>query len=262
MAFAATTALITGASSGLGEEFARQLARRGANLVLVARSEGRLIELAAELQKDSDIQVHVLAADLANADEVAKVTQHLEQQGIEIDLLVNNAGVGIFKDFIDTPLSEVLAQIDLNVKALVSLTHTCLSQMRENNKGGVINIASSAAFQPLPGANVYAASKAFVLLFSEALSYELRATGITVTAACPGPVATRFFDAMRPTLSAAQMDQPTTVVREILEAYEQGKRVVYPGKRSVRLGTWGARMLPRNLMLTMAAKTVGKLNQK
>lgn len=124
-----------------------------------------------------------------------------------------------------------------------------------------VNIASTAAFQPLAGASVYAASKAFVLLFTEALSLELERTGVTITAACPGPVATHFFARMNPTLSPKEMDQPTPVVRDILRGFERGKRVVYPGKLANRLGTWGARFLPRNMILRLAMKTTRKLNR-
>jgi short-subunit dehydrogenase len=128
-------------------------------------------------------------------------------------------------------------------------------------RGGVINIASTAAFQPLAGATVYAASKAFVLFFTEALSLELEGTGVTVTAACPGPVATHFFATMNPKLEAKQMDQPGPVVVDILRGFELGKRVVYPGKLGNRLSTWGARLLPRSVILRLAVATTKKLNQ-
>ena len=127
--------------------------------------------------------------------------------------------------------------------------------------GGVINIASTAAFQPLAGAGAYAASKAFVLLFTEALALELENTGVTITAACPGPVATHFFAKMNPILNAKQMEQPIPVVRDILRGFRQGKRVVYPGTPANRLGTWGARFLPRNMILRLALKTTRRLNQ-
>jgi len=129
------------------------------------------------------------------------------------------------------------------------------------HRGGVINLASTAAFQPLAGASVYAASKAFVLFFSEALALELNKTGVTVTAACPGPVATQFFAKMNPKLQAKQMDQPGPVVSDILRGFERGKRVVYPGKPANRLGTWGARFMPRNMILRLAVGTTKKLNQ-
>ena len=133
--------------------------------------------------------------------------------------------------------------------------------MKSSRRGGVINIASTAAFQPLAGASVNAASKAFVLLFTEALSQELENTSVTITAACPGPVATHFFASMKPTLNAKEIDQPTRVVCDILHGFERGKKVGYPGKLASRLSTWGARFLPRNTILRLAVKTTSKLNQ-
>jgi short-subunit dehydrogenase len=258
----AGTALITGASAGLGEEFARQLAARGANLVLVARSEDKLTKLAASLEQQSKVQITVLAADLCSADEVSRLVREVRSRGLRIDLLVNNAGFGIFENFLDTPLGPQIEQLDVNVRALVALTHAFTPDMVAAGHGGVINMASTAAFQPLAGANVYAATKAFVLLFSEGLSLELEKSGVHVLASCPGPVATQFFAHMTPKLEAKQMDQPATVVRDTLRAFTQGKRVAYPGKLLVRLSTWGARLMPRDMILRVAAGTVKDLNQK
>jgi short-subunit dehydrogenase len=238
------TALITGASSGLGEAFARQLAAKGANLVLVARSEDTLNRLAEALRAEAKVQVVVIAADLSSAEAVDSV-----------------AGVGVFEDFLDTTFAKQVQQVDLNVRALIALTHAFAPLMVTARRGGVINIASTAAFQPLAGATVYAASKAFVLFFTEALSLELEGTGVTVTAACPGPVATHFFATMNPKLKAKQMDQPGPVVVDILRGFELGKRVVYPGKLGNRLSTWGARLLPRSVILRLAVATTKKLNQ-
>jgi len=137
-----------------------------------------------------------------------------------------------------------------------------LGQKRGSPSGGLINIASTAGFQPLPGATVYAAPKVFVLLFSEALSPELEKSGVRVLVACPGPVATQFFAEMKPSMEANQMDQPGPVVSEILRAFEHRKRMVYPGKITGRLSAWGTRLVPRNLLLRLAAGTVKKLNQK
>lgn len=256
------TALITGASAGLGEAFARQLAKEGANLVLVARSEDQLNRLAETLRGQSNGQVTVLSADLSSADAVDNLIAEVIRRDLQVDILINNAGLGVFEDFLDTNFAQQVQQVDLNVRALVALTHAFTPGMVERRRGGVINIASTAAFQPLAGASVYAASKAFVLLFSEALSLELEKTGVTITAACPGPVATHFFAGMNPTLEAKQMDQPTPVVRDILRGFDQGKRVVYPGTLANRLGTWGARFLPRNMILRLAVKTTRKLNQR
>lgn len=256
------TALITGASAGLGEVFARQLAQQGANLVLVARSEDKLHQLAETLHNQNKAQVTVLPADLSSAEAVDNLIAEVKSRGLRIDILVNNAGYGVFENFLDTPLAPQIGQVDVNVRALVSLTHAFTPDMVAARRGGVINIASTAAFQPLAGAALYAASKAFVLFFSEALALELEHTGVKVTAACPGPVATQFFDSMTPKLQAKKMDQPGPVVSEILRGFERGKKVVYPGKPAVRLSPLGARFMPRNMILRLATSVTKQLNQK
>ena len=256
-----TTALITGASAGLGEEFARQLAQRGADLVLVARSEEKLELLANELRNHAGVKVAVIPADLSSSDAVKHLVSEVKNRGLKINLLVNNAGLGVFENFLETPLGKQMNQVDVNVSAVVALTHAFVSDMMASHRGGLINIASTAGFQPLAGAAVYAASKAFVLFFSEALSLELEKTGVRVLVACPGPVATQFYADMKPSLEAKQMDQPCPVVTQVLRAFERRKRVVYPGKPTVWLSTWGARLMPRNLILRLAAETVKKLNQ-
>jgi short-subunit dehydrogenase len=153
-------------------------------------------------------------------------------------------------------------QVSVNMCAVVALSHAFAPEMTASHRGGLINIASTAGFQPLPGATVYAAPKVFVLLFSEALSPELEKSGVRVLVACPGPVATQFFAEMKPSMEANQMDQPGPVVSEILRAFEHRKRIVYPGKITGRLSAWGTRLVPRNLLLRLAAGTVKKLNQK
>ena len=262
MNYKGTTALVTGASSGLGEEFAKQLAAQGANLVLVARSADRMNRLAACLRQESKVQVTVLPADLSSDGQLSLLIGELKNRGLRIDLLINNAGFGIFEDFLDTPAEQQLEEIDVNVRALVALTHAFTPSMIAAKRGGVINLASTAAFQPLAGAAVYAAAKAFVLLFSEGLSLELEKSGVRVLAACPGPVATQFFANMNPMLQRSQMDQPRTVVRDVLRAFAKGKRVAYPGRLLVRFSTWGARLMSRGMILRVAAGTVKKLNQK
>jgi short-subunit dehydrogenase len=262
MDYKGMTALVTGASSGLGEEFARQLASRGCNLILVARSEDKLAKVAAELRQRWTTEVAAMPSDLASAEAVQRLIAEIKRRGINVSLLVNNAGFGIFDNFLDAPLQRQVEQIDVNVRSLVTLTYAFAPGMVAAQRGGVINIASNAAFQPLAGADVYAASKAFVLFFSEGLGLELEKSNVRVLAACPGPVATQFFANMNPKMQAKQMDQPATIVREILRAFEKGKKVVIPGKLLVRLGTLGARLLPRNTILRLAAGTVQQLNQK
>ena len=261
MKYQGMTALITGASVGLGEAFARQLAQQGANLVLVARSEEKLNRLAETLREQNKVQVIVLPADLSLSDAVDNLIAEVRSRDLKINILINNAGLGVFEDFLDTTFAKQIEQVDVNVRALVSLTYAFTPDMVAAHHGGVINLASTAAFQPLAGATIYAASKAFVLLFSEGLALELEQAGVQVTAACPGPIATEFFAKMNPKLQAKEMDQPAPVVSEILRGFERGNKVVYPGKRANRISTWGARFLSRNLILRLAVGTTKKLNQ-
>lgn len=254
------TALITGASAGLGAEFARQLAQQGADLVLVARSTDRLEALAATLR--AKVQVTVLPADLGLPKAVDDLVAEVRRRRMRIDILVNNAGYGVFEDVLAEDPDRQIGQIDVNVRALVGLSQAFMPAMVEHRSGGVINIASTAAFQPLAGATIYAATKAFVLFFSEGLSLELDRSGVTVTVACPGPVATEFFARMNPRLSARSMAQPDRVVSDILRGFERGRRIVYPGNAAVRLGTLGARLLPRAMLLRLATTVTKSLNQR
>ena len=201
----------------------------------------------------------VLPTDLSSGELVEGLIAEVKSRNLQIDILVNNAGLGVFENFLDTPFAKQVEQIDVNVRALVSLTYAFAPGMVATHRGGIINLASTAAFQPLAGATVYAASKAFVLLFSEGLALELEKTGVQVTAACPGPVATHFFADKTPTTK--QMDHPGRVVSDILRGFERGKRVVYPGKLGNRLSTLGARFLPRNTILRLAVGVTKKLNQ-
>lgn len=259
-AYKGSTALITGASGGLGEAFAEQLAERGSHLVLVGRSEDKLQALARRLERQSKITATVLTADLASSTEVDQLVSNLKTRGIDVDLLINNAGLGVFQRFLETPLERQMEQIEVNVRALVLLTHALAPAMVEKNKGGVINLSSSAGFQPLAGANIYAASKSFVLLFSEALAQELTATGVRVLAVCPGPVATGFFADKKPDLTRNQMDDPKVIVEEALCAFDRGKRVLVPGKLSVRMMAFSARLFPRALVAQFGESVVRKLN--
>ena len=260
-AYKGSTALITGASGGLGQAFAEKLADKGcSHLVLVGRSEEKLHELARRLEQQSNTTTTVLTADLASSDEVDQLISTLKARHIDVDLLINNAGFGVFQRFLETPLKRQMEQVDVNVRALVALTYAFTPAMVARNQGGVINISSSAGFQPVPGANIYAASKSFVLLFSEALAQELGTTGVRVMAACPGPVATGFFADKNPDLTRNQMDDPNAIVAESLRAFDRGKRVVIPGKLSVRLTTFASRLFPRALVAQFGENVARKLN--
>jgi short-subunit dehydrogenase len=192
--FHGTTALVTGASSGLGAEFARQLGRRGANLVLVARRVDRLEELAVELRAESGIEVTVIAADLAHPRPGNALFTDLAKSGIVVDTLVANAGFGTFGPFDQEDPDRVADEIALNVSGLVDVIHSFYPGMKERGRGALVTVASTAAYQPVPNMAVYGATKAFVLSFTEALWYEARHSGLRVLAVSPGATATEFFD--------------------------------------------------------------------
>lgn len=186
------TALITGASVGLGREFARLFAADGHDVVLVARSKDKLEALAQELSEKYKVKAHVVDVDLGAHDGAQRVFDRVTALGIPVEFLVNNAGFGSNGAFLDLPLDKEIGQIDLNVSALVALSHLFGKQMVEKKTGHILNIASTAAFQSGPFMATYFATKAFVVSFSEALSHELKDTGVTVTCHCPGATATEF----------------------------------------------------------------------
>lgn len=224
-------ALVTGASAGIGEEFARQLAARGTDLVLVARREERLRALAEGLAL-SGREVEVLAADLADPEERARVEARLAADESPIDLLVNNAGFGIYGEFDQLDLERQAAMIELNVTALTRLTHAVLPQLRRAGGGGVINVASTAAFQPDPYGAVYGATKAFVLSFTQAIHEELAGAGIRAMALCPGFTTTEFQDVAD--VNQRAMPSPAVmtaepVVRKALDAFTRDRAVFLPG---------------------------------
>jgi short-subunit dehydrogenase len=221
-----------------------------------------LERLAEALRSTAGVAVTVQVADLSSPAAVEGLIAAVNHAGLTVDVLVNNAGLGVFEDFLDTSVERAQEQVDVNVRAVVSLTRAFAPGMVARRRGGIINVASTAAFQPLAGATVYAASKSFVLLFSEALGLELEKAGVMVTVACPGPVATEFFADKKPQLKAEQMDQPGPVVAEILRGFERRKRVVYPGKVANWLSTLGARWMPRSVILRLAAGTMKRFNQK
>jgi len=252
-------ALITGASKGLGTTFAEELARRGADLVLIARSKDALQAVAARLTAQYGVKCYVIAADLADPKTIDDIHAELTERGLPVDLLINNAGLGLSGGFLDHDHAKEQASIQVNVQALVGLSHRFGKAMAARGRGGIINIASNSAFQPLPYMATYAASKAFVLHFGEALQHELSHTGVRVMTACPGPTATSFFEGTPTTMSDRSFDTPEMVVREILRAFDQGKAVAYPGRPSVRFATWLPRLLPRSLVVRLAAMATGKM---
>jgi len=246
--------LITGASSGIGEVFARRLAARGRNVLLVARSEVKLITLCNELGRSNSIRAQYVALDLSLPESPARLFEEAEKRGLSVDLLVNNAGFGSFGDFSRADLARELNMIDLNVKALVELTYRFLQPMRESKQGAIINVASTAAFQAVPFMATYAATKAFVLSFSEALWEENRSHGIKVMALCPGVTETNFFEAARGEKPPARASQtPEEVVETALRGLARGKSHVISGWIN-RTMTESERLVPRSLVTRMAGR--------
>lgn len=223
--------LITGASSGIGEAFARRLAAENHNLVLVARTEEKLSALCEELISAHGIMAHYVAIDLNDYQADLRLFKETENNGQEIDWLINNAGFGSMGDFSELDLERELEMIGLNVMVLVALTHRYLGRMREREKGTIINVSSTSSFQPLPFMATYAATKAFVSSFSEAIAEENREYGIRVLALCPGATETNFFDAsgMKEPLKFKGLQSSDEVVDAALNALGRGKTSVVSG---------------------------------
>jgi short-subunit dehydrogenase len=242
------TALITGASSGIGAAFARELATRGMHLILVARSLEQLQQLANKLSQQYSVQVHAIPVDLSQPDAARQVKAAVVEHALEVHLLINNAGFGTYNHFECIDAGRDHQQVMVNVAAVVDLAHAFLPDMLKRGEGAMINVASRSAFQPTPYFAVYAASKAFVLSFSEALSVEYRHRGIRVLAVCPGPVDTNFFKvAGGQRRGAGTKASPDSVVTATLKALERGKSVVIPGWSIWLSSQVASRLLPRSL---------------
>lgn len=247
------SALVTGASSGIGLAFAEELGARGLNLVLVARSRDQLEQLATELAQRAGVRVEAISADLRRPGEVERVYRTACELGLAPDVLINNAGIGSYGPFDALPLEGERDQVLLNTLAVVELARLCLPSMVARNEGWVIHVASAAGFQPLPYMAVYAATKAFVLTFSEALWGQYRDTGVRVLALCPGPVATPFFDKLgaEEALTGPQLS-PEAVVAEALRAIDRNRCYSIPGWRSYLLAHVPSRLLPRSVVVRIA----------
>jgi uncharacterized protein len=242
-------ALVTGASSGIGLELARVLAREGHDLVIAARSQSALDAVARELTSAHAVSVRAVQVDLVSPAGPRSLMEEIAAAGMSVDVLVNNAGFGLYGPFATTPLADELRMIDLNIAALVTLTKRCLPGMIDRRRGRVLNVASTAAFLPGPNMAVYYATKAFVLSFSEAIADELRSTKVTVTALCPGPTTSGFQQ-------AARMEQSRLVQSAMMRAADvaeagyrgmmAGRTVVIPGATN-RMVPVLVRLLPRRL---------------
>jgi uncharacterized protein len=250
------TTVITGASSGIGAAFARKLAARGRNVLLVARSEDKLIALCNELGRLTSIRAQYLTLDLEQPDAAAQLFEETQKRELEVDMLINNAGFGSMGDFAKLDLTRELEMLQLNIRALVDLTHRFLLPMRERKRGTIINVASTAAFQGVPYMATYAATKAFVLSFSEGLWDENRLHGVHVMALCPGVTETNFFE-------AAKIDRPpmrtVQTAEEVVEAALRG----VARKKSVVISGWtnwftveAERFVPRTTVTKVAGKAL------
>ena len=245
------TALITGASGGIGLELAKLFAADGYSLVLVARSKDKLEEVSRDLKSHFGISVKNIVKDLSVVENCREVHEEISREGIRIDVLVNNAGAGTWGDFWKTELEAEMQNMRLNMLSLVYLTKLFLKDMIQNRHGKILNVASTAAFQPGPLMAVYYASKAFVLSFSEALSNETRGTGVTITALCPGPTDTNFRAAagmQKSMLFSKHLNLPAAqVARAGYEGMKRGKVIVVPGFKN-RLVIQLLRVSPRGFI--------------
>jgi short-subunit dehydrogenase len=241
-------ALVTGASSGIGLDLARKFAAEKFDLVLVARSEDKLREVADGLAREHGITATVLRADLAQPNAASELMRALDERKLEIEVLVNNAGLGMYGPFVEGELAQELRILQVNVVALTELTRLIVPRMIARASGRVLNVASTAAFQPGPLMAVYYASKAYVLSLSEALANEVAGTGVTVTVLCPGPTKTDFFSRAQMAESKLARSRAIMTSAEVaqrgFEGLMRGKTVVIPGLNN-RLLANAVRFLPR-----------------
>ena len=251
-------ALITGASAGIGREFARQLAPRVRSMILVARRDERLIELADELQREHPkLIVHVRKVDLADLGQLRVFLESIDRDKLEVDLLINNAGLGDSGPFAESDFDRNREMTVVNVETLTSITRHLLPPMIAKHRGAILNVSSSAGFLPIPGSAVYAATKAYVTSFSEALRAEVRGTGVSVCALCPGPVVTEFQQVAKregvqpdigPNFLIVTVEQ---VVRDALAALEADRPLVVPGF-AMKLLMLLARLMPMPILRWVA----------
>jgi uncharacterized protein len=247
------TVLITGASSGIGYKFAERFAKDKYNIVVIARSEDKLKSLKEKLESLYGITVYSYTKDLSIQEEVNDLYQQLQNENIEVDILINNAGFGLYGEFVQTDLDEELNMIDLNIKTLTQLTKLIVKDMVKRNKGKILNVSSTAAFQPGPLMAVYYATKAYVLSFTEALENELKGTNVTVSVLCPGPTATNFTS--RAKLGESKLFNRGVmnvddVVRIGYDEFMKGKTLIIPGFKNRFLAN-SVRFLPRKVVTSV-----------
>jgi uncharacterized protein len=249
-----STALITGASAGIGRAFAYALAAQRTDLVLVARSGDTLQTLAQELEATQGIKTLVIAQDLSAAQAAEQVFAHVQAAGWQVDILINNAGLGDYGDFGERSFAKHQMILNLNIVALVSLTQLLLAPMQQRGQGSIINVSSITAFQPIPYLALYAATKAFIVHFSQALWAENLSRGVHVLAVCPGPVTTDFFAAAdmernQKLMASQTYADPHEVVAEALAALAARQSLVVTGGVKNKAITWAACLTPREWLL-------------
>jgi short-subunit dehydrogenase len=253
-----STCLVTGASSGIGAEIARGLAARGHGLTLVARREDRLEELADELERDHGVRVEIVAADVSDPAERERLAREVEERGLIVEVLVNNAGFGSGGKFTRLDGEKEAAMVRTNCEAVVGLTSRFVGEMVERGQGAVLNLSSIASFQPIPYQATYGATKAFVRSFTDALHEELRGTGVTVTAVSPGPVRTEFgesggFGGGDDRIPEMFWLDPEKVAEDALNALDGGERVVVPGLLNRVAAVYG-HYIPRSVLLPIVRR--------
>jgi hypothetical protein len=258
-----STALVTGASAGIGAEIARELARRGHNVVLVARRKQRLRELADELSSEFGVRAETIASDLSKAASRSRIAGRITELGLDVEILINNAGFATGGPFAESDPGRELEQVQVLVEAVVTLTSSFLPEMVERGRGAILNVASTAAMQPLPYAAGYSAAKAYVLTFTEAVHQEVSGRGVTITALCPGPVETEFWDAADWQVAGGRSFEKAfpakvsvkDVARAGVDGLDAGSRVVIPGL-PMRAAMLAARYVPHAVKLPVVERVM------
>jgi len=245
-------ALVTGASAGIGAAIARELAGHGAKLILTARRQDRLDALARELEAGGT-EVRIIAADLRDPEAPPKIYQATEGAGIAVDILINNAGLGQFGAFVQSPIEQELAQIRVNCEAMVHLARLFVPRMVERRRGWVLIVASTASFQPIPYLNTYAATKVFDRFFSQALAQEVKRYGVKVTALCPGPTESEFWDISRASAFKRRIKPTQEVAKLGIEALARGQRTIIANVQG-RMTAFMVRFLPVGLITFFVEK--------
>jgi uncharacterized protein len=256
---ATTTAIVTGASSGIGAGIARELAGRGYGVTLVARREDRLRALAAELS--AQVRVEVIACDVADPQQRARLFDTVAERGLTVDIMVNNAGIGTVGALIDSTVEAEIAQVRVNVEAVIDLTTRAVQQMVPRRRGAILNVGSGSGFIPTPGQAGYAGTKAFTYIYGEGLRGELAGTGVTIATVCPGPVRTEFLDAAGVADDAIGMPAfmymtARDVARIGIHALEKDRGTVVPGLPT-RIVTAIAQMIPNRILVPLLARQRG-----